>query len=70
MAGAEGFEPSARGFGVDVGKPLRRNAFRLLQRLAGFPLVFLSAFDAFLMLLRLICAGHLLDLAPDKREFF
>ena len=55
--------PSARGFGVAVGKPLRLKGFRLFQRLAGFPLVFLSAFDAFLMLLQIIHNSYILSIA-------
>lgn len=57
MAGAEGIEPSARGFGVDMGKALRRNAFRLFQPIADFPLFLFSAFDAFLMLYA-YCTAH------------
>ena len=50
MAGAEGIEPSARGFGVDVGKNLHHNAFRLFQPLADFRQFAPLRFDAFLML--------------------
>ena len=50
MAGAEGIEPSARGFGVDVEKVLHCNAFRLFQPLAGFHQFIFLRFDAFLML--------------------
>ena len=35
LAGAEGLEPSARGFGVDVGKALRRKTSRSFQQFAG-----------------------------------
>ena len=35
LAGAEGLEPSARGFGVDVRKSLCRKAFRSFQQFAG-----------------------------------
>ena len=50
MAGAEGIEPSARGFGVDVGNTLHRKAFRTFQPLASFRLFASLPFDAFLML--------------------
>ena len=50
MAGAEGFEPSALGFGVAVRKSLRRGTSRLFQPLAGFRSFHPSAVDAFLML--------------------
>ena len=50
LAGAEGLEPSARGFGVDVGKLLTRNASRSFRLVAGF-CAFLSLLgDALLML--------------------
>ena len=51
MAGAEGIEPSARGFGVDVEKALHRSAFRSFQPLADFRRFVSLPFDAFLMLL-------------------
>ena len=51
MAGAEGIEPSARGFGVDVGKALQRSAIRPFQPLAGFRRFTSLHSDAFLMLL-------------------
>ena len=51
MAGAEGIEPSARGFGVDVGKVLHRNTYRPFQPLAGFRRFVSRHSDAFLMLL-------------------
>ena len=50
MAGAEGIEPSARGFGVDVGNILHRSAFRLFQTFSAFRQFALLRFDAFLML--------------------
>ena len=50
MAGAEGIEPSARGFGVDVEKVLPRSAFRQFQPLTSFRRFVLLRFDAFLML--------------------
>ena len=50
MAGAEGIEPSARGFGVDVEKVLCCNAFRTFQPLASLRLFASLPFDAFLML--------------------
>ena len=50
MAGAEGIEPSARGFGVDVEKVLHRSAFHLFQPLASFRRFTPLHFDAFLML--------------------
>ena len=50
MAGAEGIEPSARGFGGDVEKVFPRNAFRLFQPLADFRRSASLPFDAFLML--------------------
>ena len=50
MAGAEGIEPSARGFGVDVGKGLPRNAFRPFQPFADFCRFAPLRSDAFLML--------------------
>ena len=46
MAGAEGIEPLARGFGVDVEKDLHRNAFRSFQPLADFRQFALLRFDA------------------------
>lgn len=42
---------STHGFGVDVGNPLRRKAFRLFQPIADFPSFFFSTFNALLMLL-------------------
>ena len=50
MAGAEGIEPSARSFGVEVEKVLPRNTFRLFQPLAGFHRFVSLHSDAFLML--------------------
>ena len=50
MAGVERFEPSARGFGVDVGKFLRRSASRAFQPLAEFRRFTSLRFDALLML--------------------
>ena len=50
MAGAEGIEPSARGFGVDVEKLLHRYTSRPFQPLADFYWFALLRFDAFLML--------------------
>lgn len=50
MAGAEGIEPSACGFGVDVEKNLYRNAFRLFQPFDGFRRFAPLYFDAVLML--------------------
>ena len=52
LAGAEGFEPSARGFGVDVEAVVHLNAFRLFQPLAGFRRFPPLRFDALLMLWR------------------
>ena len=54
MAWAEGIEPSARGFGVDMGKVLHGSTFRPFQPLAGFRQLAPVRFDAFLMLLHLI----------------
>ena len=60
MAGAEGIEPSARGFGVDVEKVLHRSAFRTFQPLASFRLFAFLPFDAFLMLFAYeMCYHHL-----------
>ena len=50
LAGAEGLEPSARGFGVDVGKALARSASRSGQPLADFGAFLCAGFDALLML--------------------
>ena len=50
LAGAEGLEPSARGFGADVGKLLARSASRSFQPLAGFGAFLCACFDALLML--------------------
>ena len=50
MAGAEGIEPSARGFGVDVEKVLPRIIFRPFQPLASFRRFISLRSDAFLML--------------------
>ena len=46
--------PSARGFGVDVGKSLRRNGFRLFQPLVRLLALLALEIDAFLMLLSLL----------------
>ena len=50
MAGAEGFEPSARGFGGDVGKRPGRGAVQPFQAVTGFEQVVLRRGDALLML--------------------
>ncbi len=54
MAGAEGFEPSALGFGVAVGKTLRHGASRSVRAVAGFHSLCPSVFDAIMMLLPLL----------------
>ena len=50
MAGAEGIEPSARGFGGDVGKRPGCGAVRPFQAVTGFKQVTLRRGDAILML--------------------
>lgn len=50
MAGAEGIEPSARGFGGDVGKRPGRGAVRPFQAVTGFEQVVLQRGDALLVL--------------------
>ena len=54
LAGAEGLEPSARGFGVDAKKTLRRKTFRSFQRLTRFCGFAFSEGDTFLMLCALL----------------
>ena len=52
MAGAEGFEPSALGFGVAVEKILGWGTSCSVRAVEGFQLFRLSVFDAILMLCR------------------
>ena len=70
MAGAEGIEPSARGFGVNVGKSLHRNAFRLFQPLADLRRFAPLRSDAFLMLLPEQNKQVILCLAPFVNPLF
>ena len=55
MAGAEGFEPSALGFGVAVRKFLRQGASRSFRAVAGGQRLHSFDVDAFLMLLCNFC---------------